>query len=96
MIPPKYGNLEISPTNEITYTPKENTTNTPRVDLVELKYTNLSGAVVIVRKEFIVTQKGDVPKIIQTGYGDSTVNWFVSLLLITLTVLRLRGRKFNA
>ena len=96
VIPPKYGNLEISPTNEITYIPKENTTDTPRVDLVELKYTNLSGAVVIVRKEFIVTQKGDVPKIIQTGYGDSTTNWLVSLLLITLTIFRLRGRKFNA
>ena len=96
VIPPKYGNLEISPTNEITYTPKENTTETPRVDLVELKYTNLAGAVVIVRKEFIVTQKGDVPKIIQTGYGDSTTNWLVSLLLITLTIFRLRGRKSHA
>lgn len=92
VIPPKYGTIEISPSNEITYIPKPGDPLTPKVDVVELKYTNLSGQVVVIRKEIILTQKGDVPKIIQTGYGPSNNALLPSLLIIVgMSIIIIRG-----
>ena len=100
VVAPKFGTVEISQSNEITYTPKINDSASPRVDIVELKYTNLAGSVVVIRKEFVVTQKGDVPKIIQTGYGDSNSNklipLFVLWIVFILITIRVRnGRKYE-
>jgi hypothetical protein len=93
--PPKYGTLDVSPTGEITYTPNASAPKSPQVDVVEIRYTNLSGNLVLIRKEFLLKQKGDVPKIIQTGYAPKNPNHFASLLvitlLVTLTTRRLRG-----
>ncbi|MGI9198147.1 MAG: hypothetical protein ACR2I9_00335, partial [Candidatus Nanopelagicaceae bacterium] len=92
--PPKFGVVEISPTNEITYTSNLADPKSTVVDVVVLQYTNLSGATVVVRKEFVLTQKGDVPRIIQTGYESSTglnLSYLVVTILLTLTIFRRRS-----
>jgi hypothetical protein len=94
-IEPKLGKVEVNPSGSITYTPPAITPKEPVVDLVEFKYTNLSGATVVVRKEFIITQKGDVPSIIQTGEEEIGNNYpiFLLSLLIALTTFGLVRRK---
>jgi hypothetical protein len=65
------------------------------VDVVEITYTSLSGAVVVVRKEFVLAQRGDVPSIIQTGYPgliDPNYVWFGLFVLVVLIIaFRKRG-----
>jgi hypothetical protein len=82
---PEYGNVTVNNNGSITYTPTVVDNPTPVVDVIEFKYTNLAGQTIVVRKEIVLTQKGDVPSIIQTGGEDSTSNnpfvfIFVSLL----------------
>lgn len=72
---PKYGTVQINDNGTITYTPAVQTK--PVVDVVEFAYTNLTGATVVVRKEFVVIQKGDVPSIIQTGPTSHSNNGFL-------------------
>ncbi|MEN9736037.1 MAG: hypothetical protein RL129_747 [Actinomycetota bacterium] len=94
---PTHGNVEVNNNGTITYTPDPAVTNKPVVDVVVFQYTNLSGVTVVVRKEFIVTQKGDVPSIIQTGdevYGNNFSLLFVTLI-VTLTTFGLLRRKFH-
>lgn len=67
VIPPKYGEVKITPTGQIEYKSNLTDPTSTVVDTIEFKYTNLSGQTVVVRKQFILAQKGDVPKIIQTG-----------------------------
>jgi hypothetical protein len=98
--PPKYGTVEVTPTGEITYIPTVTETKNPQVDVVEIRYTNLSGDLVLLRKEFLLKQKGDVPRIIQTGDQPTNNGYLPSLLVITLaltlTIFRLRGgRKYE-
>ena len=55
------------------------------VDVVAYKFTNLSGEVVIARKEFVLEQSGDVPRIIQTGQEKSLpigLYFLVSVLIL--------------
>lgn len=64
------------------------------VDIVVYQYTNLSGSVVVARKEFLLKQEGDVPRIIQTGKKDSL--WWLSstIILVALAlVLYLLARR---
>jgi hypothetical protein len=73
-----------------TYTPPAQAPAAPAVDVVEFTYTNLSGEAVILRKEFVMTVKGDVPSIIQTGFGglSNPLNVaFIVLLLLSLAVI---------
>lgn len=97
---PEYGEVTVKPTGEITYTSTLTDPKSTTVDVVEITYTSLSGAVVVVRKEFILAQRGDVPSIIQTGYSDSDNSQIIYLGLIILlgAVIgyRLRGRRNEA
>ena len=98
VIPPKYGNLTTNPDGSITYTSTTNGGNAPKVDVVELKYTNLSGTVVLVRKQFLVTQRGDVPSNIQTGSegslgGNNFALLFAALGLAFVSAINLLGFK---
>ncbi len=95
VVAPKYGTLDITPAGQITYTPGASDSKSPTVDVIEIKYTNLSGAVVVVRKEFVVTQKGDVPRIIQTGYESGDSGLKIPALLITLLITPLILRFFR-
>ena len=55
---------------------------------------NLAGETIVVRKEFVVTQKGDVPSNIQTGSETKfDYKFLVPVLLILLAVVRLRRGK---
>jgi len=84
---PTLGNLVTNNDGTFTYTPPAQAPAAPAVDVVEFKYTNLSGEAVIVRKEFVVTVKGDVPSIIQTGFGGfpNPLNFvFIMILILSL------------
>lgn len=70
------------------------------VDFIEYRYTDLSGAVVVARKEFLLTQEGDVPRIIQTGETsavEKSLAWlaFFAFGLMVLAILR-RVRRRDA
>ena len=89
---PEYGTLVINPNGTLTYTPNEEELQAPVVDVVELKYTNLSGATVVIRREFVVTQKGDVPRIIQTG-SEQNNSGLIGLLILSLIGIALFGER---
>ena len=91
--PPEYGTLVINPNGTITYTPDPITPTTPVVDVVELTYTNLSGATVVVRREFVLTQKGDVPRIIQTGSETNSSGLIWATLIMLMSSLVLFGKR---
>jgi len=97
---PEYGQATVTPAGEITYTSTLTDPKSTTVDVVEITYTSLSGAVVVVRKEFILAQRGDVPSIIQTGYGASNNKTFgfalVLIAVATTFVIRRRGRNNEA
>ena len=91
---PVYGTVKVNDNGSITYTPTPTQDPTPVVDVIEFKYTNLAGETIVVRKEFVVTQKGDVPSIIQTGAETKfDYKFLVPMLLILLAVARLRRGK---
>jgi hypothetical protein len=92
---PEFGQVTVAPSGQITYTSALTDPKSTTVDVVEITYTSLSGAVVVVRKEFILTQRGDVPSIIQTGYqtsGNSTLICLGIFALIGIALgFRMRG-----
>lgn len=88
---PTYGDLKANNDGSFTYTPPANPPASPVVDVVEFRYTNLSGEAVIVRREFVMTVKGDVPSIIQTGgeSNEGSFNFgFVALIVVTGFAIR--------
>ena len=88
---PQYGTATVNNNGTITYTPNENQPAKPVVDVIEYKYTNLSGQTIIVRKEIVVTQKGDVPSIIQTGGEEpQSANYLWAIILIAASVFTWR------
>lgn len=97
--PPKYGEVTITPAGVVTYTSNLTNLKSTVVDEVTFKYTNLSGQTVVVRKQFILNQKGDVPKIIQTGYGSSGSRSSFALIALALisavAAFALRGSRKN-
>ena len=97
---PEFGSVTVKPSGEITYTSAITDPKSTTVDVVEITYTSLSGAVVVVRKEFILAQRGDVPSIIQTGYSNPVDTQMFYLGVLTLLGLvigfRLRGRRNEA
>lgn len=64
---PKYGTIEVKKDGTLIYTSTLEDKKSTVVDSVTYTYTNLSGKVVVVRQNFLLAQKGDVPRIIQTG-----------------------------
>ncbi len=84
---PTYGDLNTNNDGTFTYTPPAITPAQPVVDVVEFRYTNLSGEAVVIRKEFVITYKGDVPSIIQTGGNDFPISNYFGLALILLLVV---------
>ncbi|MFM8404325.1 MAG: hypothetical protein ACKOAA_00405, partial [Actinomycetota bacterium] len=64
---PVYGTAEVQDNGSLTYTSNLTDPKSSVVDVVEYKFTNLSGATVVARKEFVLQQSGDVPRIVQTG-----------------------------
>lgn len=87
--PPTYGTVAIQPNGSITYTSNVEDPKSTVVDFIEYQYTDLSGAVVIARKEFLLTQDGDVPRIIQTGEITGTEKSFAWFAVFTFGVLAL-------
>jgi hypothetical protein len=81
---PKYGDLKKNPDGTFTYITKLSDPKSTVVDEATFQYTALSGATVVVRKQFILSQEGDVPSLIQTGYGPESNGFSGSLLLISL------------
>jgi len=68
---PVYGSAEVRSNGSLVYTSNLTDAKSSVVDVVTYKFTNLSGEVVIARKEFVLEQSGDVPRIIQTGQEKS-------------------------
>ena len=94
---PKYGELKENPNGTFVYIPNANQPNKPTVDQATFEYTALSGQTVIVRKQFILIQQGDIPSVVQTGYGPLSHNygWFLLALLPVALVVRF-ARKGSA
>ena len=90
---PKFGELKENPNGTFTYIPDENSPKTPTVDVVTFEYTALSGATIVVRQQFILVEKGDVPSLIQTGYGSEGNNFGFLFLLISIALVLHFGRK---
>jgi hypothetical protein len=90
---PEYGALKITPTGEIIYTSNLTNPKSTTVDVVEFTYKSLSGAVVVVRKEFLLTQRGDVPSIIQTGYGNTPGNNYLIQFALSIVLVAFSFRK---
>ncbi len=88
--PPKWGELKSNPNGTFTYIPNEKAPDKPTVDEATFQYTALSGATVVVRKQFILVEKGDVPSIIQTGYGPISGSQSYLLLLLLPIALAIR------
>lgn len=87
--PPKYGTVDVQPNGSITYTSNIEDPKSTVIDVIEYRYTNLSGAVVVARREFVITQQGDVPRIIQTGgstNADGILLLWTSVLILTALV----------
>jgi hypothetical protein len=73
VIPPTYGTAEVQSNGNLIYTSSLTDPESTVVDVVEYKFTNLVGAVQVARKEFVLGQAGDVPRIIQTGAEGSSL-----------------------
>jgi hypothetical protein len=71
--PPTYGTAEVQSNGNLIYTSNLTDPESTVVDVVEYKFTNLVGAVQVARKEFVLEQAGDVPRIIQTGAEGSSL-----------------------
>ena len=87
--PPSFGTVEIQPSGAITYTSLIDDPKSTVVDFIEYRYTDLSGAVIIARKEFVIAQQGDVPRIIQTGEtskSDDRSLWLIVLIFAIATI----------
>lgn len=69
--PPKYGDIKETPGGGFIYTSLITNPKSTLVDSVTFTYTDLAGKTVVVRKQFVLRQQGDVPSIIQTGYDDN-------------------------
>lgn len=91
--PPKYGTLEVNNNGTFTYTPTPQPK--PVVDVIEFSYTNLAGATVVVRKEYVVIEKGDVPSIIQTGPTTSSGFALFAIPALLVSLLALSRRRFH-
>jgi len=94
---PSYGTVEVQSNGNLIYTSNLSDPKSATVDVVEYKFTNLSGAVVIARKEFVLSQSGDVPRIIQTGEPNSLpiMGLIFVLLMLTSSHFVLRAFKPN-
>ena len=94
---PKYGQLKENPNGTFVYIPNANQPAKPTVDEATFQYTALSGQTVIVRKQFLLIQKGDVPSVIQTGYGPVSQNSaYLFLVLLPLALVIRLTRKGRA
>ncbi len=93
---PTFGDIKVNDNGTFTYTPPATPPARPIVDVVEFRYTNLSGEAVVVRKEFVITIKGDVPSIIQTGGDTTPFSNNLGLGVLLLVVLGLLTRLFAA
>jgi len=82
---PLYGTVEVQSNGNLIYTSNLTDPKSVAVEVVEYKFTNLSGAVVIARKEFVLEQSGDVPSIIQTG--EPNLIPLMSLILVLALLL---------
>ncbi|MGA0851609.1 MAG: hypothetical protein ACO3QM_06170, partial [Candidatus Nanopelagicaceae bacterium] len=86
--PPTYGTAEVQNNGNLIYTSNLTDPKSTVVDVVEYRFTNLSGAVEVARKEFVLEQAGDVPRIIQTGAESNStlLNYLLVLVLILSTI----------
>ncbi len=93
--PPKYGELTVNPNGTLTYTSNFEDKKSTTVDEAAFQYTTLSGATVVVRKQFILAQEGDIPSIIQTGYASQSNGSIGYLLLLLFGVTAFVTRRFS-
>jgi hypothetical protein len=84
--PPKFGELKETPGGGYIYTSYITNPKSTVVDTVVFSYTDLSGKTVVLRKQFVIRQQGDIPSIIQTGYEPSNP-WNPMKLVIIIFVL---------
>ncbi len=84
---PEYGTVVVQDNGSIVYTSSVTDPKSTVIDVVEYKFTNLSGAVIIARKEFLISQEGDVPRIIQTGEDSLTKPSTLGVLVLLSIVL---------
>lgn len=94
---PKYGEIKENKDGSFVYISKLTDPQSTVVDVVQFKFTNQAGATVVVRKEFVLAQSGDVPAIIQTGGGapqshTATVIFVGILLIISIGFVRMNSR----
>lgn len=97
--PPIYGTVEVQDNGNMTYTSNVTDPKSTVVDVVEYKFTNLSGATVVSRKEFVLEQSGDVPRIIQTGANEdspwSSYGFLFALVASVLFITYFSKRVFS-
>lgn len=91
---PKHGELKQNPNGTFTYTSNLENPKSTIVDEATFQYTSLSGATVIVRKQFILAQGGDVPSLIQTGYGSESSQAPLAILAVLAALIAtFQGRR---
>ncbi|MGI9227145.1 MAG: hypothetical protein ACR2H8_06220 [Candidatus Nanopelagicaceae bacterium] len=99
--PPKYGVITQNPGGGFVYTSILTDPQSTLVDSVTFSYTDLSGKTVVVRKQFVLGQQGDMPSIIQTGLKSLHSNVlaqikFILILLFFVSFFSIVRRKRNS
>ena len=99
--PPKYGTLTINPNSTLTYVSNIADSNSTLVDKFTITFTDLSGAVIVANREVVLAQDGDVPSIIQTGFGlkdlpNSITLLLVGVIIVLSGVVIMRRRKISS
>lgn len=95
VVPPQYGTAVLTQNNTaLVYTSEIEDSTSTILDTVTYQYTNLSGKVVLDRRDFLVKQSGDVPRIIQTGENDllATGTSIAALLLAAIFAIYISRR----
>jgi hypothetical protein len=65
------------------------------VDKFVITFTDLSGAVIVANREVLLAQAGDVPSIIQTGFGLENLKSFMAYALGILLMVMIGAVKFG-
>jgi sortase (surface protein transpeptidase) len=94
---PQYGTVTVNSDSTLTYVSNLTDPTSTAVDKFTITFTDLSGAVIVTGREIVLAQDGDVPSIIQTGFGLTNIpaplNFLIGLIPLILIGNAMRGRE---